>query len=961
MEGKITVFISSIQDKQIEDIESERNTVVNTVDNYPPTAAWAFERMPASDLQAQEYFLRGVRDCDLFFLVFGGQITESVRKEYDEAVHIGKPIFVFVKDTPRTKEAEDLFSRVHNNSKYASFKTVQDLTRLVETSLNSFLRRLVKDYNEQVFTKTSASFESEITHYLNLVPESLREVSKFYVPLKARLENDVLDTIDNILMKHRRIKLLGPAGSGKTTELLNFAARLSRRAIEETESRQITVYVDMADWIEGDLISHLEKIFKEYGFNFGRPTVESLLREYEVVLLFDGLDEIPPLELSEKVRQIKSASTIYEGIEIIISCRTTRCATGLDFCVAYLEPLQDADIVSYLSEFSRGKFTLGRLYSWPSYFRELLRHPLTLRFIANIIAEGATKPTSLAGVYEQYISFLFDRWETRKGANIDPIWKRKALVNVAVDMQKESRYSVSEEVIIGLLQKVLSGEHVTFSSVDLLNELVSSGIIRSERNRYTFWHASFREYLASQLLINKIRDGEAISEFVSSSAWEPVTIFASGLFDNSSEMRRFLFEILDVDLYLYIRCLANAPPLSFAVTLSDDELSHLILREMLEVRNRIIEQWVPSLFPMFIPYTYHGTNSEPAVVGKFSSEGGGYLEYGYTTEKKVGSKVCLLSDLPSGTFPRDLIAAGILHHVTRGIPINEAGVLKAHSIALDDIWRELEDILRKKALIEPPRLMYEQIQAEANYLFKNHTLPINIQDAISSIGEEINQFATKYGAGRVTLQVGGENIELNILLLKLKGLAKSGWQSINAPLLPQPDRVPSESNWVTQFYEDETLVEYVKQYFHHFLEGYSELVQLNFPKLSQRLQLHQLLPVRVVAEIERPAPSKDIESLGGCNYYFEPLESISQNEVVVSLNQQASTFISPSSKNLQSAMDRWGENLKRYGRWNSSTTVWTCRSLLSVFFGEHNPIRHGVYERILNDLREIFEVAPFQI
>jgi hypothetical protein len=348
-------------------------------------------------------------------------------------------------------------------------------------------------------------------------------------------------------------------------------------------------------------------------------------------------------------------------------------------------------------------------------------------------------------------------------------------------------------------------------------------------------------------------------------------------------------------------------------------------------------------------------------VGRFSSEGGGYLAYGYATTEKLGSRIRLLGDYPAGTILNTLLNAGILSStISRGLPLNEAGVVGAHRIALEDIWEELKEIIRAKSLLEPPRLIYELTQGEVCHLVRDRVLSVPIPADISLIETEVSKLLRGYGTSQVILRVGGENIHLNALLLRLKALADSGYTSIGAPLLPKPDRIPKGSNWVTQFYEDQTLVDYVRLYFYHFLEGYSELVKLNFSQLSQRLEFHQLLPVRVVAEIERPAPSKDLESLGGCDYYFEPVEGTRQNEVVVSLNQKVSEFLSPSS-NLQDAMETWLEKLKRYGRWNSTATVWTTRASLGTFFGERNQIRSALYDSILKGLKKVFEVRAFRL
>jgi len=289
------------------------------------------------------------------------------------------------------------------------------------------------------------------------------------------------------------------------------------------------------------------------------------------------------------------------------------------------------------------------------------------------------------------------------------------------------------------------------------------------------------------------------------------------------------------------------------------------------------------------------------------------------------------------------------------------GIAGAHKIAIEDIWRELEGLIRSMNLPEPPRLLYEHTQAEVRYLVREHILAITIPADISLIAAQINKLLHSYGAGQVMLGVGGENIHLNDLLLRLKLLAKNGYTVIGDPILPEYDRVPTGSNWVTQFYKDETLVKYVKLYFQNFLDGYSEMVRLNFGQLSQRLVFYQLLPVRTVAEIERPEPSKDRKASGSCDYYFEPLEKGRSNEVIVVLNQKISEFPSPSSKNCYELMDHWLERLKKYGRWTSSMHVSITRSVLTTFFNEPYTIRKAVYDRIRKDLTEIFELTSFRI
>lgn len=984
---RVRAFISSVQNTAIEDLSSERSEVIDTIRDYSPTTPWAFEHTPASDLATDEYYLRGVNDCHLFILILGSEVADAVIKEYDEAVRLNKPVLAFVRSVSRSTEAEQLLDLIKKRSKYAVFRDASDVGELVRSSLDGFFRRLVEDhqlqranpevmkalsdtglaellreYAQQLLTRANASFEAEVTHYLRLVPDSLHHVSRFYIPMKARLQSGSRETIDAILSEHKRIVILGAAGSGKTTELLNLTTRLCRSAVDQAEARLLPIYVDMKNWREGSLISHIVEVFKEYGFGFETSMVKTMLDSFSVILLFDGLDEVPPGNLPDRVNQMKSIAGSHENVKMIVACRATVYTANLGFPIAYLEPLQDADIIEYMTQFSGRKFSPGRFYSWPTPLRELSKHPLTLGFIANIIAEGC-EPASLADVYLKYIDFLFTRWEKARGARVDAEWKKRALTKLAVYMQTGSKYSISEHEMISQLHDVILDERVDFSSVDLLSELVSSGMIKKEASRYAFWHASFREYLASQLIIDRIRNNESITELVSKPSWEPVLVFASALFDDSSETSRFLFEVLDADLYVYTRCLSSAlSGLTPAPALSDEELGRLMLSEILEVRSRAVERWLPAVRGTLAPNTRFGKGATPAIVGSFSSEGGAWISYGYSTEERLGGKVRLLREFPVATTMGSLSDMGILYSMTRrGLSSGEVGIAGAHKAAIGDIWRELKDLIRNMGLPEPPRLIYEHTRAEVCDLARERILSLTVPAEVSLILTQIDELLQRYGSRQVTVGARGQHIRLHDLYLRLELLAESGYTVIGDPVLPEYDRVPVDSNWVTQFYTDETMVQYVELYFKNLLDGYSEMVELCFSQLCQRLVFYRMLPVRAVAEIERPEPGRDREGLGSCAFYFEPLENGRNNEVIVALNQQVPGFPSPSSENPYELMDQWLEKLKRYGRWTTSMHVSITRSVLSAFFDEPCTIRKAVYDRIQEDLRDIFEIRPFRI
>jgi hypothetical protein len=116
-------------------------------------------------------------------------------------------------------------------------------------------------------------------------------------------------SLEEVVFAEERIALLGPANYGKSTELKQLAYTLSA-------SRNHYVF-------------HLN--LKNYT---GRSIAESIshindLPQDLIVVLLDGLDEVPSVQFDKVRRQVQEFSSKYAKVRIVISCR-------MNFYVAYL-------------------------------------------------------------------------------------------------------------------------------------------------------------------------------------------------------------------------------------------------------------------------------------------------------------------------------------------------------------------------------------------------------------------------------------------------------------------------------------------------------------------------------------------------------------------------------------------------------------------------------------------------
>ena len=119
------------------------------------------------------------------------------------------------------------------------------------------------------------------------------------------------------LQQIRRAILLGDPGAGKTTTLFKLAADLIDIALLEKQA-PVPLLIRFSYWTAENepLLIFLQRHLGNMG-----GSLRTRLQEKQVVLLLDGLNEIPANQQEAKYRQVKQFLTDYPTLMVIITCR----------------------------------------------------------------------------------------------------------------------------------------------------------------------------------------------------------------------------------------------------------------------------------------------------------------------------------------------------------------------------------------------------------------------------------------------------------------------------------------------------------------------------------------------------------------------------------------------------------------------------------------------------------------
>lgn len=297
--------------------------------------------------------------------------------------------------------------------------------------LRSFLKHMQANWINHVLEDPIYDAD-RITLTLETVPTA---VQSKYVRHVTDSKNVVLrqSLRDVFQQSGQQLLILGEAGSGKTTSILELTQQLIHEAettLDDKGNAAIPLILRLANWQNEVSIRDwvITQIASEYRYD--KNLLASLIDEQHFIFIFDGLDEVPELKRQSCLKALNRfiAEKQYQGI--IISCREHE----YDFINAKLQmaqairlsPLQLEQIAHFLKEEkSQGlsAFLLG-LNSDNDSDAEILKLACN-PFMLNIMAKSyqgmtATEITEMLGekdkrsqIFKNYVDYSFNEYHRK--------------------------------------------------------------------------------------------------------------------------------------------------------------------------------------------------------------------------------------------------------------------------------------------------------------------------------------------------------------------------------------------------------------------------------------------------------------------------------------------------------------------------------------------------------------------
>ena len=352
---------------------------------------------------------------------------------------------------------------------------------------------------------------------------------------------------DRLAESTDKVFILGKPGAGKTT----FLQHLATQCIQgKFRAQCVPVFLQLRHWFnqsqtEFNLLSAIAQPLQN--LSLSQAQVETLLRGGNLLVLLDGLDEIPSQHVPTVVNQIQAFAQTYYQNPIFITCRiSSQLYRFKGFTYVEIADFEATQIDTFAQKWfianSGGDATSGQIKATRFLeqlrrdnnqpLRELAVTPILLDLLCSVFAERDTFPKKRSRLYQVGLDILLSRWDEARGVQREQVYRRlsvsrklKLLVNIATATFEKGHYAFEKNEVVRLIAadlKTLASENTEIVRLNATDgetlpnfetdpetlwresELVLNGIalqhgllVERAKAIYSFSHITFQEYLTA--------------------------------------------------------------------------------------------------------------------------------------------------------------------------------------------------------------------------------------------------------------------------------------------------------------------------------------------------------------------------------------------------------------------------------------------------------------------------------
>ncbi|WP_375467775.1 NACHT domain-containing protein [uncultured Nostoc sp.] len=400
--------------------------------------------------------------------------------------------------------------------------------------------------------------------------ESIENLENFYRKAKSRSfqsHNGKKQEGIKVANNKQYLMVLGGPGAGKST----FVRKMGLEALKGKKGGFkhgcIPVFIELKRFASSNINieTFIAEEFRICGFPSPDKFTAKALEEGKLLILLDGLDEVPTKNLTEAINQIQNFVDKYDQNRFIASCRTAAYRSSFRrFSDVSMADFDDDQIQLFISNwFHSDADTQAKtgdkcweLLQKPEHqaAKELAHTPLLLTFLCLVYDRSQSFPNNRSVLYRKALRILLEEWASEKRILRDEIYQglhteleEILLSEIAYTGFESDRLFFSQRDIVGQIKIFLASnlnapQHLDGEAV--LNAIaVQQGIlVERAEDVFSFSHLTLQEYLTAQYIDDHRQVEKLVNEHLTDKRWKEVFLLVAGLMRGGADELLLLME-----------------------------------------------------------------------------------------------------------------------------------------------------------------------------------------------------------------------------------------------------------------------------------------------------------------------------------------------------------------------------------------------------------------------------------
>ena len=365
------------------------------------------------------------------------------------------------------------------------------------------------------------------------------------------------------------LTVLGGPGVGKSTFLRRIGLEALKGENGSLGHKCTPVFLELKNIPQNqvDIEALITNEFKICGYPYPVVMAKTGLESGDLLILFDGLDEVQNANADNVVRKIRDFVNQYHQNRFIISSRSkVDIEASVQFTVVEIANFDDRQVENYLNNWfvstsnsSQPDKQMKRIAEqcWKTLnapehqaIKALTRNPLLLTMLCGFYSEHQNFPRNRVTFYKQALETFFEKLPDQKYISRDGrsrehfdghLDAEQLLSEIAAKNFEENRFLFKENVLIDQIKRFSEKNSIKLSRSGARQILKSIAVeqwffVEGVEGDYFFSHSTFQEYLTANYFVSTQSIQRLVAEHLHDERWREVFLFTAELLPEADSL-----------------------------------------------------------------------------------------------------------------------------------------------------------------------------------------------------------------------------------------------------------------------------------------------------------------------------------------------------------------------------------------------------------------------------------------